>query len=78
MKALFAIFALTVLLFAIGCSKPQVIGRVVLDDEGQPQVQFGKGKVGGCAFVNAPHEGDDVVISNHKTGECEAIPHQEK
>ena len=75
MKTVFGILILS-LAFAVGCSKPQVVGHVVIDVEGKQQVDFGGGTVGGCNFDNAPHEGDDVVISDQKLGTCHALPHK--
>ena len=68
--------AFTVLTSSVGCSKPPVVGHVVKDADGNVQVDFGGGTTGGCYFNNDPHEGDDVVISDQKSGTCHALPHK--
>jgi len=62
----------------VACSKAPIVGHVVIDDSGDPQVRFIGGSVGGCIFDNSPHEGDDVTISDQKSGTCHAQPHQDK
>ena len=61
------VLALVILVFLAGCSKPKVVGRVVAQDDGSLQVEFRHGS-GGCNFDNTPHPGDDVVISDQKSG----------
>ena len=66
-------FTATILaLLLIGCSKPQVVGRVNPD----LQVDFDASGTRVCLFDNDPHPGDDVT-QDKKTGVCHAIPHKD-
>lgn len=65
------ILAIALLIFFVGCGKQEIVGRVTEDG----QVTFAHG-TGGCFFDNDPRPGDDVVISDKKTGTCHAIPHK--
>ena len=65
------VLILALIVLFVGCSKKEIVGQVTDD----LQVTFAHG-TGGCFFDNTPHPGDDVVISDAKTGTCHAIPHK--